>query len=265
MIPGVEIAGTVSADKVINAQNICDLIVSTVNIKNVIPVIHVHPILTDTDRDIILKRVKDRPALVDVENVMNIVKPYIEETNYQDVRRELEAYYAESGRKGLEKKAKNRLKGLLDVLPARHIGIHEGGQEYRWTQALYEAGKCLEESGIIEKRYMDSIISSLRYYGPYMFISSGVILAHAKPEEGVRHLGLSLHIFRNGVTFSEFYKANILLVLAAVDQESHLKILKDILNIFTIETRVEDLMQKKEPEEVLAYIGKVLETEEKDG
>ncbi len=265
MIPGVEIAGTVSADKVINAQNICDLIVSTVNIKNVIPVIHVHPILTDTDRDMILKRVKDRPALVDVENVMNIVKPYIEETNYQDVRRELEAYYAESGRKGLEKKAKNRLKGLLDVLPVRHIGIHEGGQEYRWTQALYEAGKCLEESGIIEKRYMDSIISSLRYYGPYMFISSGVILAHAKPEEGVRHLGLSLHIFRNGVTFSEFYKANILLVLAAVDQESHLKILKDILNIFTIETRVEDLMQKKEPEEVLAYIGKVLETEEKDG
>ena len=92
-----------------------------------------------------------------------------------------------------------------------------------------------------------------------------MILAHAKPEEGVRHLGLSLHIFRNGVTFSEFYKANILLVLAAVDQESHLKILKDILNIFTIETRVEDLMQKKEPEEVLAYIGKVLETEEKDG
>lgn len=112
---------------------------------------------------------------------------------------------------------------------------------------------------------MDSIISSLRYYGPYMFISSGVILAHAKPEEGVRHLGLSLHIFRNGVTFSEFYKANILLVLAAVDQESHLKILKDILNIFTIETRVEDLMQKKGAEEVLAYIGKVLETEEKDG
>ncbi len=261
LLPGVRIVGTVSADRVSNAQNICDLIVSTVKLKSVIPVIQVHPILTAADREAVLKRVKDRPSMMDVDRIFDIVKPYLEEKDYKEVRRELEDYYTENSRKNMEELHKNYSKGLLDVLPEDHIGIHEGGTDCRWTQALYESGECLVEKGIIERRYVDSIISSIRYYGPYMFISSGVILAHAKPEEGVRQLGLSLHLYQEPVQFSDFYRANVILMLAAVDQESHLKILKDILNVFTIEARVDDLIRKKEPECVLQYIRSVLEAE----
>lgn len=261
LLPGVRIVGTVSADRVSNAQNICDLIVSTVKLKSVIPVIQVHPILTAADREAVLKRVKDRPSMMDVDRIFDIVKPYLEEKDYKEVRRELEDYYTENSRKNMEELHKNYSKGLLDVLPEDHIGIHEGGTDCRWTQALYESGECLVEKGIIERRYVDSIISSIRYYGPYMFISSGVILAHAKPEEGVRQLGLSLHLYQEPVQFSDFYRANVILLLAAVDQESHLKILKDILNVFTIEARVDDLIRKKEPECVLQYIRSVLEAE----
>jgi len=261
LLPGVRIVGTVSADRVSNAQNICDLIVSTVKLKSVIPVIQVHPILTAADREAVLKRVKDRPSMMDVDRIFDIVKPYLEEKDYKEVRRELEDYYTENNRKNMEELHKNYSKGLLDVLPEDHIGIHEGGTDCRWTQALYESGECLVEKGIIERRYVDSIISSIRYYGPYMFISSGVILAHAKPEEGVRQLGLSLHLYQEPVQFSDFYRANVILLLAAVDQESHLKILKDILNVFTIEARVDDLIRKKEPECVLQYIRSVLEAE----
>ena len=261
LLPGVRIVGTVSADRVSNAQNICDLIVSTVKLKSVILVIQVHPILTAADREAVLKRVKDRPSMMDVDRIFDIVKPYLEEKDYKEVRRELEDYYTENNRKNMEELHKNYSKGLLDVLPEDHIGIHEGGTDCRWTQALYESGECLVEKGIIERRYVDSIISSIRYYGPYMFISSGVILAHAKPEEGVRQLGLSLHLYQEPVQFSDFYRANVILLLAAVDQESHLKILKDILNVFTIEARVDDLIRKKEPECVLQYIRSVLEAE----
>lgn len=261
LLPGARIVGTVSAERVSNAQNICDLIVSTVKLKSVIPVIQVHPILTASDREAILKRVKDRPSMIDIEHIFNIVKPYLAEKDYAEVRRELEGYYTEYSRKNMEEMRKNYSRGLLDILPAEHIGIHEGDADCRWTQALYESGECLVEKGIIERRYMDSIISSIRYYGPYMFISSSVILAHAKPEDGVRHLGLSLHLCQKPVKFSDFHEASVILVLAAVDQESHLKILKDILNVFTIEARVDDLVHKKDPEEVLRYIRGVLENE----
>ena len=49
LLPGARIVGTVSAERVTNAQNICDLIVSTVKLKSVIPVIQVRPILTASD------------------------------------------------------------------------------------------------------------------------------------------------------------------------------------------------------------------------
>lgn len=41
-------------------------------------------------------------------------------------------------------------------------------------------GKCLVQSGSIEEEYLDSIISQTMYYGPYMFITDEVMLAHAQ-------------------------------------------------------------------------------------
>lgn len=264
LLPGARIVGVVSADEMTNAQNICDLIVSTVKLRSVIPVIQVHPILTAADRETILKRVKGRAVTVDAEHIFSIVKPYLAEKDYMEVQKGLEDYYAEHNRRNMEEWTQIFSLGLLDILPAEHICIHEGGDGLRWTQALYEAGECLLKDGIIEGKYMESIISSIRYYGPYMFIASGVILAHAKPEEGVRRLGLSLHLYRNPVEFSDFYRANVILVLAAVDQESHLKILKDILNVFTIESRIDDLIRKKDSEEVLKYISRLLESDREE-
>ncbi len=48
-------------------------------------------------------------------------------------------------------------------------------------------------------------------------------------------------------------------MLAAEDQESHLKILRDILTVFSIQTKIDDILQLETPEEVLAYLGKSLE------
>ena len=138
------------------------------------------------------------------------------------------------------------------------MGIHEG--EYRWTQALHISGESLVTDGVIERRYIDNIISQIHYYGPYMFLVPRVVLAHAKTEDDVRRLGISLHFFKDSVKFSDLYKANVIIVLAAENQESHLKILKDILNIFTIETRIDELIQKNQPSEIIDSIKKILES-----
>ena len=54
LLPEVEIVGVVAAMDVFNAQDICDLVISTVKIKSVLPVIVVNAILTDEDRKNIL-------------------------------------------------------------------------------------------------------------------------------------------------------------------------------------------------------------------
>lgn len=54
LLPEAEIVDVVAAINVFNAQDICDLVISTVKIKSVLPVIVVNTILTDEDRKNIL-------------------------------------------------------------------------------------------------------------------------------------------------------------------------------------------------------------------
>lgn len=58
-------------------------------------------------------------------------------------------------------------------------------------------------------------------------------LAQARPEDGVNCLDLSLTVFREPVVFSEYRWAKLVLVLAAEDQEKHLKILQDLLTLLS--------------------------------
>lgn len=79
-------------------------------------------------------------------------------------------------------------------------------KKYQWQESIRIAGKKLVEVGSIEKRYLDCIISQLLYYGPFMFLTQGIILAHAKPEDGVKKMDVSMTIFKEPVYFSQYYR-----------------------------------------------------------
>ena len=87
-------------------------------------------------------------------------------------------------------------------------------------------------------------------------------MAHATPEDGVRHLGVSIYVFKDSVAFSDFHRANIVIILAAEDQERHLKILKDIVSIFSIQTRIDDLIQMEQEQEVWDYLSNMISSED---
>ncbi len=244
-----------SADGLEEVPRDCDFIVSTVSIKSELPVIYVHPIMTAADKEAVMRKVKHKPLAFDIEGLFEVVSPYLQEKDHAEVRQKISDFLLRNTR--MQDGWLMRRVGLLDMLPEEHIAIHEG--HYGWTEALRLSGRELVENGLVEERYLGSIISQLNYYGPYMFIFPRIILAHAKPEDGVRHLGLSMHIFCDSVKFSDFYKADIIIVLAAADQESHLKILKDILQVFSIETRIDALTRMNSAREVRHYLSKVLE------
>lgn len=54
LLPYAEIVNVVAAVDLLNAQNICSLIISTIRVNSVVPVITVHPVLTEYDRHAIL-------------------------------------------------------------------------------------------------------------------------------------------------------------------------------------------------------------------
>ena len=66
-----------------------------------------------------------------------------------------------------------------------------------------------------------------------MFLADGLVLAHAAIEKGVKQLDVALCTFKHPVTFLNGKQARIIIVLCAEDQTKHIRILNDVLNIFS--------------------------------
>lgn len=255
LLPEAKIVAVIAESDVMDAKSICNLVISTVPITCNVPVLQVHPILTKSDKEEILRHVKASHLTADTDNLFSIVKPYLNKKDYPAVRQGIHNYLMQSTSRPATELLPTSHR-LLDYLTLDRICIYD--QEYRWSDAIREAGSCLLKAGSIQRSYIDSIISQLQYYGPYMFIMPRVLLAHSKPDTGVNRLDVSLHIFQKSVPFSDFHHANIIIMLSATDQERHLKILRDLLEVFSIQAKVDDILQKRTPSEVLDYLYKIL-------
>ncbi len=230
LISDVEIVGVVSAVDIINAQNICDLIISTVNIKSIVPVIVVNPILMDEDKDYILNHYMVNG--IQKNKIYNIlfdtIKKYVDHSQHDNLKKDI-IHCLQGQSKSLDIALLEKENGILECLTLSKIAVIQ--DSFMWQDSIYIAGKYLVESGSIEKRYLDVMISQTMYYGPYMFITDRVMLAHAKPEDGVNRMDISMTIFKNPIFFKEGKRAEIIFVLATVDHERHLKILNDVFKI----------------------------------
>lgn len=257
LLPETEIVDVVAAMDVINAQDICDLVISTVKIKSILPVIVVNPILTDEDRKYILNHhlVHSSQKSGMSDTLFQVIKKYVDPSRYEDLKKDIvQCLQGES--QSLDVAVLEKENGLLEGLNLSKIRISK--DRMAWQDSVYLAGKCLVQNGSIDQKYLDTIISQTMYYGPYMFITDKVMLAHAKPEEGVNKMDVSMAVFKEPVFFREGKRAEIIFVLAAVDHEKHLKILNDILKIVENEEGMERLIRAGSCEKILEELRKML-------
>ena len=99
-----------------------------------------------------------------------------------------------------------------------------------WEEAIEIASKPLIEKGYIEKEYVDSMIQSVNTHGPYMVLKDYFALMHARPEDGVNRMSMSLYVSSNPINMKG-KEVKIFLVLASIDNDSHLDWLKKIIEI----------------------------------
>lgn len=106
-----------------------------------------------------------------------------------------------------------------------------------WIEAIKFGGDILEKKGIIEHRYIDAMIEGVNKYGPYIVIAPGIALAHANPKSGVKEIGISLITLDKGINFGhdENDPVRIVISLAAIDHETHIKALSSLANLLNDE------------------------------
>jgi len=229
-----------------------DLIVSTVELRGNYLALKVNPILTVEDKQGILAHVlrmrKSTRQKDDAQRVFDIVKQYVPAEMHQNVMRELGNYFNEKHslfREVLEQGQQR----LADLITPSRIQIVDSIAD--WRDGIRLTATPLVDEGLITGNYVTGMIDCVEKYGPYIFINPEVALAHAKPDGHVHGLSASMLLAREGIVFPEGKVAQVIIVLALVDDEQHLGALKDVIDFFGDNQNTERLLNSVN--EVVAY------------
>jgi mannitol/fructose-specific phosphotransferase system IIA component (Ntr-type) len=99
-----------------------------------------------------------------------------------------------------------------------------------WEAATDYVGSLLVDAGKIEPEYISAMKRVLREMGPYAVIAPGIVLLHARPEDGVLEPCLGLITLSTPVPFghSQNDPVDIVFGLGAVDKKAHIDALQQL-------------------------------------
>lgn len=237
-----------------NPDHNYDAVISTVPIKKEKKLIVVDPILTDQDRVAILRRcINTEPsARIQIDAIMQIARKYISGDRIADFERDIAELY--SAMKVHETPKADYGDGLLHYLQPSHVQI--SSQPIPYKEALVYSLRPLLLEDSVTQDYVDAIIEEQLERQHYMFLTDGLVLAHSKSENGVKKVDAAMTIFREPVTWGNGKLVHVVIALSAVDQTHHIRILNDILDIFSKKKSLEQLSALGSYAEVCKFLQK---------
>ncbi|MDP4109919.1 MAG: PTS sugar transporter subunit IIA [Bacillota bacterium] len=217
-----------------------DLIVSTVDLgEKAMPYIKVHAFLSEADRNRIGSALSEGGSVSDLtEELVSEIEEEISNLVGRDVSAVVMDRMNQLFLKYNVKTFNKRGYMLNDLISLERIQCVDEVSD--WEEALNLAAKPLIDDGSIEPKYIDAMIQMVNRYGPYFILAPGIALPHARPEDGVNKLAMSLLKVNKAVVFDEEHYANLFFVLASADGKTHLEALKQLSHLFMND----DAMQK---------------------
>ncbi|MGH4121475.1 MAG: BglG family transcription antiterminator [Clostridium sp.] len=231
-----------------------DLIVTTLSVefKDIISV-KVSPFLTERDVENLnkfLKPVKTYSTNM-LDEILEVIHKNCEIFNYDNLVGDLSEI--------LKIEIKQKEKGvvqpvLVELLNEKTIELNVNAKD--WEESILIGGKILEDQGLIEHRYVDAMINTVKEMGPYIVIVKGIAMPHARPEAGAKGIGMALLTLKNPINFGneENDPVKIVIFLCAIDKVSHLKALSELMQLLEDETFKELASNATDKNEIINYI-----------
>ncbi len=168
---------------------------------------------------------------INTENLLDIISNYARIEDVNGLKKSLKSYFNHV-KSGENLNIANNI-SLQNLLFESNIMICE--QKLNWDKAIQFTYAPLIKANTVKRRYIDEIISLTKIHGPYMILGRGIMLAHAKPSDGVNSLGICLSLFKKVVNIPNLnnkkpVKVNLIIGLAPVDSVSHLTALSQLIN-----------------------------------
>ncbi len=139
-------------------------------------------------------------------------------------------------------------------LQSRNIRLKEEARD--WKDAVRKAGRLLVDTGYAREEYIDAIIEAVEKDGPYIVISRGLALPHARPEKGARREGLSIITLKTPVEFGHPQNdpVDVVIAFCGSNDNSHVQMMQQLADFLNQEKNLQFLRRAGSPEEVINYI-----------
>ncbi|WP_086348125.1 BglG family transcription antiterminator [Candidatus Enterococcus clewellii] len=222
-----------------------DLIFSSVPIKTEKKVYVINPIMSQLEKNILMREVQEaflfqKTLIPSVDEIIDILFPHVllktgvtKEKLYKIVQKKMNK----------EMKRREDDRPMLSELLTEDM-IQLSDVSMNWEEAIDYAAQPLKKNKI-EQRYVAAMIDKVKKHGPFIHIGEGVALPHARPEDGVKELGMSLLKVQKPILLmdDEKHPIQLFICLAAVDNEMHLKALASLTKILSNKERLQALLQ----------------------
>lgn len=261
LIAGLNVITTLSMRDYRTNEYEADIIFSTNYIKEKdIPVIHVPAILTNSEKERVMQRMNElfdsKPTEKNrTDLLMDVIKRHAIIHEEDILKRELVQLLEQT-----TPTIKELRKPMLNELLTEQT-IQLKDRVSSWEEAIKVASEPLVDQQSIRPDYVEAMITNVKELGPYIVIAPNIAIPHARPETGVEQLGMSFLRLEEPVYFSEKekHRAQLIIVLAAIDNQTHLKALAQLTELLSNEGNVEKLIAATDQETVIELINQTVE------
>lgn len=268
LFPDMIFIGPIETNEIYQKKQDYDMIFTTVpnmrlySLKK--PVYTVNPIMTINEKYNLVQEVqggnRNLSSDYSFEELFSIIDRFATIHDESGLRKELVRQLKQPKKNQLKNPpAKNVEKedlSLVDILSPSFIQLTVTSNS--WEEAFYVAATPLIEAEIVSRRYIDKIIQTTYQEGPYMVISENVALPHARPEDGVRDVGLGITVLKQPIKILGRTPMKYIFTLAAVDNKKHLTALAELVALIDRTDFFQMLDTATSPEEAYQWITALL-------
>ena len=109
-----------------------------------------------------------------------------------------------------------------------HARVRQPAED--WREAVRMACAPLVEAHAITSEYPKRCVAMIDEHGPYIVLAPGIALAHARPEDGVRQLGIAAVTLEEPVAFGhpDNDPVDVVFAFGSPDADQHVGLLSSL-------------------------------------
>lgn len=188
-------------------------------------------------------------SVVNIDQIISIIEKYAKIQEKPSLEKALQDYFSLQVSSEMNQKSEYN---LSDLITPETIVLEDAVES--WHEAIKIAAGPLLKKGSISECYVDTMLNQYPMMSPHILLRMNVAIPHAKPEDGVHSVGMSLLRIKNGLSFNSDHKVHFVVVIAAIDKNQHLNALLQLTKLANRPDVINDMNHLDDPKVIYKII-----------